>query len=110
MPTDDTGAGGFQTFNSLSFDPDLGPNLNNFDPVALLRATQRTSLNSQRYIARFTAADTAPIAVIDDGGVSQGLRDAQIVKLARSIFGQEVQKATDIQVLNMHRTALMGWF
>jgi hypothetical protein len=96
----------FGTFNSLSYDPDLGVN-GSHDPVALVRASQRTSVNSRRFIERFTALDVEPIEVID--AATQVQRTAQIVRLTRRICGQETQGATDIQVFNLYRTFENGW-
>lgn len=64
------------------------------------------ALKSYQFIERFTAKDTAPIMVTDDA--SQVLRDAQVVKMTRSILGGSTQGATDLQVLQLHRDYMAG--
>jgi hypothetical protein len=78
-----------------------------FDPVAMVKAIRRTSLNSQRYIERFETLDTDPIVVTDEA--TQAQRDCQIVKLCRRICAEQTQGATDAQVLAFHNTFLKGW-
>lgn len=96
---------GFETFDSLSFDPDLDVGLAH-DPVAMVKATERTSLNSRRFITRFQAADTAPVQVVD--AATQAQRDAQIVQITRRICALD-PAVTDAQALSLYNTFLKGW-
>lgn len=96
---------GFETFDSLSFDPDLDVGLAH-DPVAMVKATERTSLNSRRFITRFQAADTAPVQVVD--AATQAQRDAQIVQITRRICALD-PAVTDAQALALYGTFLKGW-
>jgi hypothetical protein len=96
---------GFETFDSLSFDPDLGSGLGH-DPVAMVKSTERSSLNSRRFITRFQAADTAPVQVVD--ATTQAQRDAQIVQITRRICALD-PAVTDAQALALYGTFLKGW-
>lgn len=96
---------GFETFDSLSFDPDLDVGLAH-DPVAMVKATERTSLNSRRFITRFQAADTAPVQVVD--AATQAQRDAQIVQITRRICALD-PAVTDAQAMSLYNTFLKGW-
>lgn len=103
------GCNGFGTYNSLSYDPDLGPLVNQtHDPVALVKATQNISINSRRFIEKFTALDVNPIDPVDPTTTAQ--RNAQIIAYTKQIVGYELTNATDDQVLNFYRTAMMGWY
>lgn len=95
------------TFNALSFDPDLGI-AGVYDPVALARMAAQRSMPSRRYIRLFQAADTAPITVTD--AASQGARDRQVILICRRICAEQTRNVADAQVLAFHTTLLKGWF
>lgn len=100
---------GWNRPNSLSYDPDLGPDLKySHDPVAMAKAAQALSLTSRRFIERFTALDTAPINPVDPTTTTQ--RNTQIVQITRRIASEQLRYANDEQVLDFYRTALMGWY
>lgn len=58
-------------------------------------------MTSRAYIARFNAADTAPEP---DGEA----RDAQIIAMCRRLLPVQTAKASDAQVLGLHRAFMSG--
>ncbi|UTC28588.1 hypothetical protein MARCHEWKA_00750 [Brevundimonas phage vB_BpoS-Marchewka] len=65
------------------------------------RAKAAGAMTSRDYIARFTQADTAPEP---DGEA----RDAQIVAMCRRLLPAQTKKATDAQVMGLHRAFMSG--
>ena len=65
------------------------------------RAKASGAMTSRTYIMKFTQADTMPEP---DGEA----RDAQIVAMCRRMLPAQTQKATDQQVLGLHRAFMSG--
>jgi len=64
------------------------------------------AMHSWKFIEKFNAKDTSPITVVD--AATQATRNAQIVRITRSILPTTTKDATDIQVLQLHRDHFAG--
>lgn len=64
------------------------------------------ALKSYQFIEKFNARDTAPITVVDDA--TQAARNQQIIKLTKRLCARATEKATDAQVLALHRDYFAG--
>lgn len=64
------------------------------------------AIKCYEFIAKFTAKDTSPVTVVD--AATQAQRDAQVIRLTRSLLAPAADEATDAQVLQLHRDYMAG--